>query len=239
MVITALLTGRGNNTLKDKNVSLVCGRPLLYYPAIAAKKSKYIKEFYVSSDNDNILTTAHKFGYSKILRPPELSKPESPHIDAITHALEFIYRKNRIKPGILIVLLANSATIKAEWIDESIDIILKDSDVSAVVPVNLDLDHHPYRAKKIGKESFLDVFFNFGDEQISTNRQDLEPSYFLCHNFWVLNVSKSIYSKEGQAPWRFMGTKIKPLVVEKCFDVHDIEDIELSEKWVKRNWVYE
>ena len=38
MKIVALLTGRGNNTLKDKNVLPVLGRPLCQYPAMAAKE---------------------------------------------------------------------------------------------------------------------------------------------------------------------------------------------------------
>ena len=33
MRVTALLTGRGNNTLKDKNILDCLGHPVLYYPA--------------------------------------------------------------------------------------------------------------------------------------------------------------------------------------------------------------
>ena len=51
MNIVALLTGRGNNTLKDKNVLPVLGKPLLYYPAKAAMSVPSIKHFYVSSDD--------------------------------------------------------------------------------------------------------------------------------------------------------------------------------------------
>ena len=35
LLTVALLTGRGNNTLKDKNILEVCGKPLLTYPAEA------------------------------------------------------------------------------------------------------------------------------------------------------------------------------------------------------------
>ena len=52
MKIVALLTGRGNNTLKDKNVLPVLGKPLLYYPAMAAKTCSLITDFYVSSDDE-------------------------------------------------------------------------------------------------------------------------------------------------------------------------------------------
>ena len=40
--VIALLTGRGNNTLTDKNVRDILGQPVLYYTANAAKKSDII-----------------------------------------------------------------------------------------------------------------------------------------------------------------------------------------------------
>lgn len=66
MKIVALLTGRGNNTLKDKNVLPVLGKPLLYYPAMAAKSCELITDFYVSSDDDKILNAAAQCGYKKL-----------------------------------------------------------------------------------------------------------------------------------------------------------------------------
>ena len=55
MKVTALLTGRGNNTLKDKNILDVLGHPVLYYPAHAARMAKSIDTYYCSSDDEKIL----------------------------------------------------------------------------------------------------------------------------------------------------------------------------------------
>ncbi|MFP5040195.1 cytidylyltransferase domain-containing protein [Parasediminibacterium sp. JCM 36343] len=233
MNIVTLLTGRGNNTLKDKNVLPVLGRPLLYYPAIAAKKSKHVTHLYVSSDDSKILEAAAEIGYRTIVRPKELALPDSQHVDTIRHAVE-IMKNDGIAPDILVVVLANNGIIKTDWIDECIEMILANATVSATVPVVEDTDHHPYRAKKLEANGFLGTFFNFSGEKISTNRQDLVKSYFLCHNFWVLNVKESL-TDEGQAPWTFMGDKIKPLVIEESFDVHTMEDIAKTEKWILEN----
>lgn len=65
MKVVALLTGRGNNTLKDK-MSCLFRKPLLYYPAMAAKSCKLITDFYVSSDDDKILNAAADCGYKKL-----------------------------------------------------------------------------------------------------------------------------------------------------------------------------
>lgn len=230
--IVALLTGRGNNTLKDKNILPVLGKPLLYYPAMAAKECKLITDFYVSSDDDKILDAASACGYKKIHRPEELALPTSQHIDAILHALK-IMANDGIKPDILVVLLANSAIVKTDWIETSINNLLTDDRLSASVPVLLEMDHHPYRSKCLREDGCLSTWFDFKGHNISTNRQDLPQNFVLCHNFWTLNLKNSIYSEtEGQQPWTFMGNNIKPIVVEESFDVHDEDDIIKSEKWL-------
>ena len=232
MKIAALLTGRGNNTLKDKNVLPVLGKPLLYYPAMAARSCKLVTDFYVSSDDEKILDAAAACGYKKIKRPAAMASPTAQHIDAIKHALG-VMKADGCEPDILVVLLANSGIVKTEWIETSIKNLLDDKTLSASVPVLLEMDHHPYRSKRLRDDGCLDTWFDFKGMKVSTNRQDLPANYVLCHNFWTLNLANSLYSsEEGQQPWTFMGNNIKPIVVEESFDVHDEEDIARTEKWL-------
>lgn len=235
MNIVSLITGRGNNTLKDKNILPVLGKELLTYPANAAKSVNLINHFYASSDDDKILDVASSVGYKKIKRPPELGTSKSQHIDAIFHAVNFIRETDNIDPDILIVHLANSVTVKPEWIKQAVNDIISDPSISSVVPVYQEQSHHPYRAKTTNEEGFLDTFFDFTDTEVSTNRQDLSPCYFLCHNFWVLNMKNSLFSENGQKPWVFLGNKIKPIIVDECFDVHCLEDLKRCENWIIKN----
>lgn len=233
MEIAALLTGRGNNTLKDKNILPVFGKPLLTYPATAAKNSSLISSFWISSDCKKILDAAYDVGYKKIIRPPELALPSSQHIDAIDHALKEMSMK-KVYPNILVVMLANSVTIKTEWIDACINILINNPEATSAVPVYREMDHHPYRCKKLNNSGYLEPFFDFSNQFVSTNRQELLPAYFLSHNFWVLNLD-TIDRNKGQKPWVFMGDKIKHLTVDEAFDVHTIEDIKKSENWLIKN----
>ena len=234
LLTVALLTGRGNNTLKDKNILEVCGKPLLTYPAEAARKCNFINNFFVSSDDEKILSLGHECGYEKIKRPDNLGRPDAKHVDVILHALE-VMNEDDIEPDILIVLLANTVCVKTEWINDCVKEIVSDPTISAVVPVVSDLDHHPYRAKRSGKNSFLEPFFDFGDREISSNRQEIGDCFFLCHNFWVLNVKESIHNNDGQPPWKFMGPRVKPFEIDWSIDVHTEEDLVKSEKWVLAN----
>lgn len=232
MKIAALLTGRGNNTLKDKNVIPVLGRPLCQYPAMAAKRCHLIHDFFVSSDDEKILKAAEEVGYERIVRPKEIALPNAQHVDAIKHALRVMNQRG-VYPDILVVILANNAITKTEWIEESINNLINSPNLSASCPVLLEQDHHPYRCKRLREDGCLDTWMDLRGCEISTNRQELPPNYVLCHNFWTLNLKKTIYSKEdGQAPWTFMGNNIKPIIVEDSFDVHNLEDIIKTEKWL-------
>lgn len=237
MRIAALLTGRGNNTLKDKNVLPVLGKPLLYFPAMAAKRCKLITDFYASSDDEKILKAAEACGYKRIVRPAELALPTAQHVDAIIHALK-VMKEDGVEPDILVVLLANAAITKTEWIEESINNILSKPSLSASCPVLLEMDHHPYRSKCLREDGCLGTWFDFSGKSISTNRQDLPKNYVFCHNFWTLNLKNSLYSDEpGQQPWSFMGNNVKPIVVEESFDVHDEDDLVRTEKWLRREGI--
>lgn len=231
MKVIALLTGRGNNTLRDKNILDLLGHPVLYYPAKAAKSSCVVNDWYCSSDDEQILKEAEAIGYKPIVRPKELALPTSQHIECIYHALE-ILRKDDNLPDILVVLLANNVTVKSKWITDCVNIMTSDMTISSVVPVYKDNDHHPYRAKKINKQGNLEVFVPTENNKISTNRQDLESSFFLCHNFWVLNVQNLLNSTDGQPPWSFMGDKIIPYIVEMSIDIHTEFDLHVAAKWL-------
>ena len=233
MRIAALLTGRGNNTLKDKNVLPVLGRPLCQYPALAAKKCKLINDFFVSSDDEKILMAAEEIGYKRIVRPKELAQPTSQHIDAIIHALS-VMKENGCEPDIIVVILANNAITKTEWIEESIQNLIDNPDLSSSCPVMLEQDHHPYRCKCLRADGCLGTWFDFNNTHVSTNRQDLPMNFVLWHNFWTLNIKNTLRSDmPGQQPWTFMGNNCKPVIVKESFDVHDMEDIIRTEKWLR------
>jgi CMP-N-acetylneuraminic acid synthetase len=235
MLINALLTGRGNNTLKDKNILSVLEKPVLYYIANSAKKCCEIHDFYCSSDDEKILNIAETIGYKKIKRPSEYALANSQHIDCIIHALG-IMEHSGSKPDILVVLLANNVTIKSQWITDCILKMKNDLSITAVVPVYLDNDHHPLRAKIMNSDGTLSMYEKGKGGKVSTNRQDLTPCYYLAHNFWVINI-KNIYSQEaGQPPWEFMGNRIMAYPIDESIDIHTERDLLVAKEWIKKNY---
>ena len=231
MKIGALLTGKGSSTLKNKNILKIYNKPVLWYPASEALKVKKINKFFVSSENKKILNLASKLGYEKILRPKKYSKANSKHLDVLVHAIKEMKKLN-FYPDIIIVLLANAPIIKKKWIQDCLNLLLKKNKYTAAVPVILDNDKNPYRSKKIVKG----VIQNFikQKKKISSNRQELTNSYFLCHNFWVIKTS-AIFENDGISPWNFMGKKVFPYLIDNSIDIHSLADIEMAKYLIKKN----
>tara|TARA_B100001057_G_C22788628_1_gene926646 strand:- start:771 stop:1469 length:699 start_codon:yes stop_codon:yes gene_type:complete len=229
MKIFALLTGKGGSSLKNKNLLKIFDKKILDYPCLIAKKVKSIDDFYVSSEDEKILSAAHKNGFKKIKRPKNLSLKTSKHIDVLKHSLNFFQNK-KITPEIIVVLLANSPTIKKEWIEKSINILKKNKKITSVVPVQKNNDFHPLRAKKITKK-YLNPYIKYSNK-ISSNRQDLPSNYFLTHNFWTIRTS-SIIKNDGYAPWKFMGKKCYPLIINNSIDIHEKIDLVLAKYLIK------
>lgn len=232
----ALLTGRGNNTLKDKNILDCLGHPVLYYPANAARHAQTIDKLFCSSDDDKILHEAELLGHQPIRRPAELATPTSQHVDSILHALKVIGQEQEL-PDILVVTLANNVTIKSEWIDDCVRRMQEDMSLTAVVPVYEDNDHHPLRAKTVDENQLLQMYEQDVKGKVSTNRQDLPPCYFLSHNFWVLNVACLLSDPTGgQQPWGFMGNRIAYYLIDESIDIHKKIDIYIAREWIKDNY---
>ena len=165
----------------------------------------------------------------KIIRPKNLSNPNSKHIDVLKHALGELHKQS-IKPDILIVLLANAPIIKKKWIDDCINIIKKNKKITSVVPVIKNNDNHPLRAKKI-VNGFLKSYII--EKNSSSNRQELESCYFLCHNFWVIKT-REIFKNNGYSPWNFMGKRVKSYLISKSIDIHEKEDLEIAKLFMKK-----
>lgn len=236
MKVTALLTGRGNNTLKDKNVLDILGHPVIYYPAHATKKARLVDAFYCSSDDEKILLASDKEGYTRIVRPDYLGAPTAQHVDVIKHAIGIIQQTDEIGE-ILVVVLANNVTIKSEWIDACVNMMKEDMTLSAVVPVYEDNDHHPLRGKTVDENGRLQMYEKGIKGHISTNRQDLPKCYFLSHNFWVLNTKKMLETNyEGQQPWGFMGNNIGYFEIEESIDIHKEIDLFIAKEWIQKNY---
>ncbi len=123
--IVAVIPARGNSKrLKDKNIFNVWNKPMIYWTIKAAKKSKFIKDIYVSSESIKVLSISKNLKVKTIDRPQILSNDRVFKMDVIAHATKYIERKF-VKPDIIVSIQANSPEITYKDIDGAINHIIK------------------------------------------------------------------------------------------------------------------
>ena len=84
----------GSRGVPNKNIKILCGKPLLAYTIDYAKDSDLFDFIVVSTDSQEISDLSNKLGVdSWFLRPKELSLDYSPKIPVIRHALKQSERK--------------------------------------------------------------------------------------------------------------------------------------------------
>ncbi len=135
----------GSKSIPHKNIALVAGKPLIYYTIAAAKKSKLLDAFIVSTDDPRIAAVAKKHGADvPFLRPAEISGDKSIDIEFMRHALAWVKKHRGWEPEILVNLRPTSPLRTAKDIDEVISVALKEK-CSLVKTVSSPLPHNPYK----------------------------------------------------------------------------------------------
>ena len=228
----ALLLGRGGSSLTDKNIRKVAGRPLLQWPAIAARNFG-MDYYFASSEDDKILSSAQEVGYRSILRPSSLATDDARACDVISHAVGEIVRVVGIERFDILMQHANSPLYTEQKIAKAMQMFSDNPELTAIVPCYRVQDLHPYRLKSLDSDGLLKNFVSVPDGT-SSNRQELPPVYALNHDFWLLRSENFLRESPGsQPPWNCMGGKIAPLFSEETRDVHNLEDLEQVERLLK------
>lgn len=95
--IICFIPARKKSSLKNKNMVLIKNKPLLYYTLNSAKKSKYLKEIYVSSDSNNIIKYSKRFNIKVLRRPKKLARNNTKGYEVISHFIKKynIFLKNK------------------------------------------------------------------------------------------------------------------------------------------------
>jgi len=150
MKIIAIIPARGNSkSLKNKNMLELNGKPLIYHTIYAAKKSKMLDGFFVSSDNKNILKYARSINCPTILRPKNISKDDTSTREVLLHANQYLKKKNKIITDIFVTLQPTSPFRDHFDIDNSINLFLKKKPDSLVSCVKVPHNFEPFSQYKI------------------------------------------------------------------------------------------
>ncbi len=220
MKIVGLIPARGGSKgIRNKNLALLSGRPLLVHTIRQAKRSKYLDKIVVSSEEEKILTVAKAAGSEVILRPSEFARDDSRMDDVMIHALSVLASQQYIAD--LVVLLQPTSPLRNDKvIDTAIDAFLPKRDqYDSLVP----LEETSAKIGIIDHGRFMPQYLP------GMQRQELSVIY---HDCGAVYIFKPDVLRCGE----FFGKRLFafPIAWPASLDIDTPEDLQLAEYYVEK-----
>lgn len=177
----------GSKRLPRKNVLDLAGKPLIAWTIEAAKNSKYIDHFIVSTDDQEISDVSKKHGAEVLTRPAELANDIASSVDVVLHAIAA-----QSQPYDYVILLQPTSPLRtAQHIDEAIELLFE-KDANAVISV-CETDHSPLWANTLPEAGNMGSFIR---EEVQGKRsQDIPIFYQLNGAIYLINSASLKQSK--------------------------------------------
>lgn len=169
MILGVIPARGGSKGVPRKNVRMLAGQPLIAWTIQAAKASRRLDRFVVSTEDAEIARVAREYGAEVLERPKELAADETPTLPVLQHALSVI------PADTIVVLQATSPVREPGLIDRCIE-----------------------RFEQAGADSlatgFICKFTEYGSNTAQLRRQEI-PGFF--HNDGNLYVIRAAMLKDG------------------------------------------
>lgn len=190
----------GSKGLKDKNIKLLNGKPLIWYSIQAAIMSKCFDEIMVSTDSEKYAEIARECGASvPFLRSERMSTDKASSWGTVQEVLDNY--KSMGKTFDTVMLLQPTSPLRSSEDIKNAFSIYKEKDADSVVGV-CEMDHSPLWSNVLPESGCLDGFIR-PEVKESSGRQGL-PTYYRINGAIYLTkitdkLGADLYSNSGYA----------------------------------------
>ena len=192
-----LITARKNSkSIKNKNIKLFCGKPLIYWTIKVALQSN-LGRVCVSTDCNKIKNYALSLGAeAPFLRPKNIAQDKTPSELVIEHALSF-YKKKNVKFKFFFLLQPTSPFRKISDIVDAWNLFKKNKKCSSVLSVSLaEGNSNPHWMIKKNKKGKALKFIDSKSLQNLLPRRQLLPKVYYRNDFVYLSRVNNIISRK-------------------------------------------
>src|SRR5438552_10434175 len=124
----------GSKGVKEKNIKLLNGKPLIAYTIETAKKSKLLSDIIVSTDSELIASAARANGMQQVIyRPAELATDTASKWPVFIHALESYEQSTGRKADYIVDMDVTVPLKTTEDIDGAIQMAINNPDTEVVI----------------------------------------------------------------------------------------------------------
>ena len=221
-----ILARGGSKGILNKNIIDFCGKPLIAWTIEQCLSSKHVSHVWVSSDSQEILDIAEKYGAKTIKRPDYISGDFATSESAWIHSIKIIEEDNNI--DFVFAPQVTSPLREAKDIDNAIELFQKenyDSMFSSSIVEDL------FFWKEDGEESLKSVNYDYLNRK---RRQEMEDQIIENGSFYIFKPE--IIKKYNN---RF-GGKIGHSKMEfwKMFEIDSLEDIRMCRALMREFLLY-
>ena len=228
-LLTLICARKGSKGIKNKNIKLFNGKPLIYYTIKKALTSKFIDEVYVSTDSNKISKISKVFGAKiRFLRKKNLSKDTTPEIKVWKDAISRLEKLNRKKYDYLCVLPVTSPLRLTKDIDDCIK-IFKSKKCDGVITITPSSKNPYFNMVQINKRNLN--LINNAKKKIFT-RQKSPKVYDVTTVAYVMSTK---FIKEKNS---IFDGKLEYKIIPKLrsVDIDDEIDFKFAEFLYRKKW---
>lgn len=172
----------GSKRLPRKNILDLAGKPLISWTIEAARKSKYIDDIIVSTDDEEIAKVAASCDVGVAIRPDFLATDTANSLDVVLHAIE----SQNSNYDYILLLQPTSPLRNNNHINEAIELLFE-KNADAVISV-CETEHSPLWANVLPENGNMD---NFLVSDVKNKRsQDLPSFYTLNGALYLVDKNK-------------------------------------------------
>lgn len=211
MNVLIIIPARGGSKgIPRKNLRLLGGKPLIYYTISKARKSTFSPDIYVTSEDDEILSTSIKFGVKGHKRDEKLADDETTLDPVIYDCYRYASEMENKIYSLIITIQPTSPLLKTESIDKAIDKMITNTFIDTIISAK-DSTHLTWGKKE-------NKYYPLYDKRL--NRQYLRQVYTETGAFLI--TRNNIITKESR-----IGSNVDLVLLERGEEI----DIDTYEDW--------
>lgn len=221
--VLAIIPARGGSkSIPNKNMASAGGNPLIQWTIATSLSAHMLERIIVTTDNREIAEFALKAGVEvPFLRPAKFAQDETPGIDPILHAIDWLAKHEDYHPDGVMMLQPTSPLRTALDIDNAIKLAIT-HDADAVVSVT-SVEHHPFWMKKLDTQGRMQDFLKI-DKPI-VRRQELPTLHALNGAIYlakrpILLAHQTWYTKNTYA---YVMPPERSLDIDTPWDLHLVD----------------
>jgi CMP-N,N'-diacetyllegionaminic acid synthase len=230
MKVYALITARaGSKGVPSKNTRQLGSKPLLLWTIEAARQSSGINRILLSTEEDSIAQIGRNAGIEvPFLRPAELARDGSSHVEVVLHALAWLKNHEDQSPDYILLLQPTSPFRTADDIDNAIMLAKQTPNAPAVISVSECGHFHPYYALKLRDDGTLQYCV---PSDFSERRRQEVPMAYAANGAIYLNRVDAFLNKPTFIP---TGTLPYVMPAERSIDIDTSWDLHIAELLVRK-----